>query len=148
MLRRSLALLLALVAVGGLADSAQAQNDCALTDIEFLDSLSTLRQWPAIHDFYRKHLSTCPDDGMYAEGYTDVVVHTLATDWSQLGQLALAVSSDSSFKRFVLRHIDASADEEELRSVLKSANSQCPRAHAVLCAQIAKAARTAINELR
>lgn len=47
-----------------------------------------------------------------AEGYTEAVVVLLAKRWSSVHELAAVAKRDPSFGKFVLRHINASADPE------------------------------------
>ncbi len=115
MLLRTSILLLALSASVGPSSAGTNAKTCALTDERFATAINTLREWSKIHAFYRAHFPPCPDDGMFAEGYSELVVRTLATNWSNLKELRVASSQDPSFKAFVLRHIDATTNEVDLR---------------------------------
>ena len=85
---------------------------------------------------------------MFAEGYSELVVRTLATNWSNLSELRVACGQDPRFKAFVLRHIDATTNEADLRVIQASATSQCPSGSGSLCAEIRKASSRALIELR
>ncbi len=148
MLLRTSILVLALWALVGPASAGSTAKTCALTDQQFATAINTLREWPKIHAFYRAHFPPCPDDGMFAEGYSELVVRTLATNWSNLPELRAAGSKDPRFKAFVLRHIDATTNEADLRVIQASATSQCPRGSGSLCAGIRKASSRALSELR
>ena len=148
MLLRTSILLLALGALGQTASAGSSATSCALTDQQFATAINTLREWPKIHSFYKAHFPPCPDDGMFAEGYSELVVRTLATNWSNLHELRVAGSQDPRFKAFVLRHIDATANEADLRVIRTSATSQCPKGSGSLCAEIRKASSRALSELR
>lgn len=141
-------LLVALLGAVGLASATSTGSTCVLTDQQFVTAINTLREWPKIHAFYKAHFPPCPDDGMFAEGYSDLVVRTLATHWSSLSELRLATAKDPRFKAFVLRHIDATTDEADLRVILSNATSRCPTGNKVLCDEIRKASSAAISELR
>ena len=148
MLFRSLALVLTSLLVSSPVLSTQPAAVCSLTDVEFATAINTLRDWTKIHNFYKKYFPSCPDDGMFAEGYSELIVRTLAKDWVQITKLDAAASKDKRFKAFVLRHIDATTNEADLRVILKNSQSKCSPVHALLCAQITRATRTAIKELK
>jgi len=44
-------------------------------------------------------------------------VGTLASRWNQVGTLDGLSSSDSKFRAFVLRHIDATTDDRDIKNV-------------------------------
>jgi hypothetical protein len=148
MLLRTSTLVLALWGSVTPASAGSTAKTCALTDQQFATAINTLREWPKIHAFYRAHFPPCPDDGMFAEGYSELVVRTLATNWSNLPELRTASTIDARFKAFVLRHIDATTNEADLRVIQASATSQCPRDSGSLCAEIRKASERALSELR
>ena len=145
---RTSILVLALGALVGPASAGSNAKTCPLTDQQFAAAINTLREWPKIHAFYRAHFPPCPDDGMFAEGYSELVVRTLATNWSNLPELRAAAIQDPRFKAFVLRHIDATTNEADLRVIQASATSQCPKGSGSLCAEIRKASSRALSELR
>jgi hypothetical protein len=145
---RTFILFLALGATVGPASAGSNATTCALTDQQFATAINTLREWPKIHSFYRAHFPPCPDDGMFAEGYSELVVRTLATNWSNLSELRVASSKDPRFKAFVLRHIDATTNEADLRVIQSGATSQCPKGNSSLCTEIGKASSRALSELR
>jgi hypothetical protein len=148
MLQRTSILLLALGALVGPASAGSNAATCPLTDQQFATAINTLRDWPKIHAFYKANFPPCPDDGMFAEGYSELVVRSLATNWSNLAELRVAASQDPGFKAFVLRHIDATTNEADLRVIQVSATSQCPKGSGSLCAEIRKAGSRALSELR
>ena len=148
MLLRTSILLLALTGSVGPAAAASDAKTCALSDQQFATAINTLREWSRIHAFYKTHFPPCPDDGMFAEGYSELIVRTLATNWGNLSELGAAARQDKRFKSFVLRHIDATTNEADLRAILASATSSCARGNAALCSQIRRATSAAIRELR
>ena len=148
MLLRTSILLLALGVPAGAASAGSNATTCALTDEQFATAINTFREWPKIHAFYKAHFPPCPDDGMFAEGYSELIVRTLATNWRALGELRVAAGQDPSFKAFVLRHIDATTNEADLRVIQSNATFQCPKGNSSLCAEIHKASSSALSELR
>ncbi len=142
------AAVLALCAFIGPSLAASNTRHCTLTDQQFATAINTLREWSKIHAFHRAHFPPCPDDGMFAEGYSELVVRTLATNWDNLPALRTAANQDPKFKAFVLRHIDATANEADLRIIQTNARSKCPSGSGSLCNEIRKASAKAISELR
>jgi hypothetical protein len=137
-----------LLLVGLLFSTSAFAGNCPITDEQFLKQLSTMKDWATIYTVFKHNLPRCPDDGFYAEGYTDVIVVALAKRWDDLGELDKLVSGDSKFRRFVFRHIDASADDKDLRQVLRNARTKCPPEFKRLCGQVAAGARSAIGQLK
>ena len=84
------------------------------------------------------------DDGIVAEMYSEFVVHTLASKWDTLKQLQTLVAADPAFGKFVLRHIDATADRGELVAVLRHARQAGSRQNRGLRRRIASAAKRAL----
>ncbi|MCV2350655.1 hypothetical protein [Paucibacter sp. Y2R2-4] len=148
MLLRKSTLLMVLSVLAGTASARPNASTCALSDQHFATAINTLRDWIKIHAFYKAHVPPCPEDGMFAEGYSELVVRTLATNWSNLAELRVATSQDPSFKAFVLRHIDATTSEADLRLIRTSATSKCPKDSGSLCAEIRRASATALRELK
>lgn len=110
---------------------------------DFFTRLASVKAWSALHEIYKK----CPDDGEYGEGLSNTVVTMLANHWTDLPSLDRLASRDSSFKQLVLRHIDATTDEKDLRRALSNAQTRCPSKRNRLCAQISAALKAAIADL-
>lgn len=89
-----------------------------------------------------------PDDGIFAEGYSEVVVRLLARKWDTLSELEAVILRDPSFRRFVLKHIDASGGQTNLFKVERNARERCAAATPRLCQQIATAAARALGQPR
>src|SRR5882672_6599027 len=103
-----------------------------------------LRNWRDLNST-RQRYPDC-DDGGVGEGYADFVVHTLATRWSTLNQLTNIVGKDPSFLEFVVRHIDATADTDDLKKIRQNAQHLCPRGAAALCVSVSIQAIAALAE--
>jgi hypothetical protein len=137
-----------LLFVGMQASTTAKEGICSLTDDEFLQRLSTMKDWPTIYSVFKRNVPACPDDGFYAEGYTDVVVVALAARWADLPLLDSLLVQDAEFKRFILRHVNASADENDLRRVLHNTETKCPAKYERLCAEIRAQAMKAMADLK
>ena len=102
------------------------------------DIAARLTNWKQIFGAF-EHYSHC-DDGAIAEGFTDSVVRLLASHWQTLPQVSALERKNPSFRAFVLRHINASADNADLNRVATLARTQCPKGYSSFCSAIAKAA--------
>ncbi len=133
-------------AVLTLATSAASAKVCSQSDgMTAEGAVDSLHTWAEIHAAFARYAPQC-DDGGVAEGFSDRIVHLLASNWDALPELDKLARTDPGFGRFVLRHIDATADTDELRAITKNAESQCPSGHKRLCAETDVAALAAIAE--
>ena len=73
------------------------------------------------------------------------VVHMLASRWDDLHELEYFAEANRGFRGFVLKHIDATADEDELRRVWSRAK-ECPGYARPICREIEDRARAALSE--
>jgi hypothetical protein len=87
--------------------------------------MATLTSWQDLHRF-APLLMGC-DDGEAVEGVSYFVVHTLATRWGTLRQLALLARADPRFGDWVIGHISALGDEGELQTIVRQARRGGPR---------------------
>jgi hypothetical protein len=114
-------------------------QECSVADAKAAESATdSLHSWPSIFKAYQSY-EKC-DDGAIAEGFSEAVVHLLATNWASIHQAQLIFSKDSAFQEFVVRHVDSTADGNELTRIQNLAVHQCPRSAKTLCEQLAKAA--------
>lgn len=118
-------------------------SGCNSTLARAADSASdSWRSWPSIYAAYQRY-GQC-DDGALGEDFSDRIVHLLASNWGTLNQAQRLIAREPAFQAFIIRHIDASADPNELRSVQRYATHSCPPSTTGLCGQIAGAAKSAI----
>ena len=114
-------------------------------DAAFIKDVKVVKTWTELHRLARKFRS-CPDDGLFGEAYSDLVVHILATKWTTLPQLVRLTEEDPPFRSFVLKHIDVTADKKDLADVLHKAETVCPAHHLALCRDIAANAKQALAQ--
>lgn len=131
------------------AGRAEAASHKACTEDEekhALDEADRLKDW---NDVYRsfKRYGLC-DDGAIAEGYSDTVGRLLATDWQHLNLLYRLTTTDGSFKRFVLRHIDETIPDDELKTIATNAKLRCPSGKKPFCNVIAAKAQHPDSEVK
>jgi len=114
-------------------------KECSLAEAQAAENATdTLDSWPSIFAAYQRY-GHC-DDGAIAEGFTDKVVHLLATQWGSLSHAQQFIARDPSFQVFLVRHVNASADTSELDRIVRFTSRNCPASAKFLCKQIAGAA--------
>jgi hypothetical protein len=137
-----LALLIGILFVSlgaGAADQClpkQAQAAEAATD--------NMKTWYAIYSGF-KAFHYC-DDGAIAEGFTEAVVHLLASDWNSVSRAASIARDDKTFHSFLLKHINASANTDELKAIASVSEERCPREASSMCRDIRRSAIQALQE--
>lgn len=124
---------------------AAEEPGCPVSDKEFLHQITSSGDWVDVHAVFKRNFPACPDDGLYADGYTNLVVGILASNWDDLHTLDALAGKNEEFRQFVLRHIGISAGEEDLKRVLRSTQTACPQQSAKLCKEIAKRCQTALG---
>ncbi|MBN1664413.1 MAG: hypothetical protein JW943_12500 [Deltaproteobacteria bacterium] len=125
-----------------ISTTSASQNICGV----YVDSaIKNLHSWQDLHSWYQKY-HEC-DDGYFAEGVSDFVVRALAKNWHTLPMLQREVIRDSQFTDFVLKHIDSTGDNADLRIITKKAKTHCPAKHQRLCHEIKKRAEIALQEM-
>ena len=137
----------AILALAAASVVAAAEN-CPVTDKEFLQQITSAHDWFDVHAAYKHNLPACRDEGLYADGYTNMVVGVLAGNWADLRTLQELTSKDEAFREFVLRHIGISAGEDDLRQVARRARSDCAGDSARLCKEIAARCKAALGGKR
>ena len=103
-----------------------------------------LRSWNALRRSYKLY-AKC-DDGALAEGYSEAVARILVDRWSTLPRLALLAKDDDKFLHFVLKHVDATLDTNDLRTIRTRAQKQCPVGLGTLCNDLGRRADSALKE--
>jgi hypothetical protein len=103
-----------------------------------------LRNWDALYRSYKRY-ARCNDVDA-AEGYSESVARILVDHWNTLPRLAKLGAGDSSFRRFVLSHVDATLNMIDVESIREKAKSACPEGLHSLCADLKKQADAAIKE--
>jgi hypothetical protein len=88
------------------------------------------------------------DDGAIAEGYSESVARILVDHWNTLPDLARLQSKDAEFRRFVLKHIDATLNVSDIRKIRKKASAQCPAGLRHICNELREQSDIALKELR
>jgi hypothetical protein len=112
--------------------NARAQKSCTEDEAKrALNESDRLKDWNAVYASF-KRFAHC-DDGAIAEGYSDTVGRLLSKDWANVYVLTRLVTSDETFKRFVLGHLDETLPEDELKQVAHNARARCPSGRTEFC---------------
>jgi hypothetical protein len=121
------------------------QHPC--TDAEgkrALDEADSLRTWDALYKSFRSYRNC--DDGAIGEGYSESVIRILADHWSTLPRLDGIGKQDIEFRRFVIRHVDATLNTDDVVLVKRKATAACPVGLSKLCSDLAKQADAALKD--
>ena len=119
------------------------QRPCAEAQRALMQA-DTLRSWDALYNSYTQYRHC--DDGAIAEGYSESVARILVDHWSTLPRLAQLGRKDAGFRRFVLGHIDATLDMNDVEKIRVNAKTQCPSGLRLTCAEVRKRADSALKE--
>jgi hypothetical protein len=144
-MKQTMLFVLLLVVVMCVEALPQERNCSKEEAIEAEKSAAKLDGWDDVYRSFRR-FGHC-DDGAIAEGYSASIMHLLRFHWDQLQKLNELSSSDSKFFAFVIRHIDATADQRDLKNVLIDSETHCPKSAQTLCSTIGSAAKKALAEL-
>ena len=98
----------------------------------------SMKSWPAVYRVFKRYRQC--DDGGVAEGFSDAIVQLLALHWSRVGELSRLVRKDPLFERFVIQHIDQTADWDQEKAIVIHARDHCPSGMNALCGRLEKAA--------
>jgi hypothetical protein len=123
-------------------------KDCTSQDAERIDSkIEASASWDTLYEEFRQFPQCTGDVGWLPDIYSGAVLGLLAknsTDFSRLVQLA---QKDVGFRKFVLRRINAAADQEELEAAAGNVQQHCPANAKTLCAAIEQKSKEAVKEI-
>jgi hypothetical protein len=108
------------------------------------DEAGTLRSWGALYKSYKSYRHC--DDGAIGEGYSESVARILVDHWSTLSRLAQLGNKDAEFRAFVVHHVDATLNMDDVEKIKRRAKAQCPTGLRTLCSDLAKHADSALKE--
>jgi hypothetical protein len=95
-----------------------------------------------------KTFSGCLNDGGTAEEASDDVVVQLSHHWRKSIIELKRYETNRAFISFVLRHIDATTDSDDLRAILTKTKTACPIGARSTCRKVEAAAASALQELK
>ena len=108
-------------------------------------SATALQSWTEVYDAYRRY-GHC-DDGAIGEGFSGSVVKLLAR-WERFEALHGLALADAGFRAFVIRHVDATALEHDLKTIIANSTERCRADAQPFCVDLKGAADAAIRQIR
>jgi hypothetical protein len=126
---------------------ASAQGNCSPEMNNRAVSLlvDARENWPSLLKHQRNY-AVC-DDGELGEGYSDAVVRLFAQRWNQFGTFVSIAKKNPAFQGWAVRHIDATASDEDLNKIILNANTCINHVNvANLCKIIRQSAENALME--
>src|SRR4030088_1937887 len=128
---------LAIVALALSVSSAFAQQTrCSDSEAQRAETVAEmLRSWDALYRSY-KLFRQC-DDGSIGEGYSESVARILVDHWNTLSQLSHLAKKDAEFRAFVMKHVDATLNMEDVEKIKQNANTRCPIGLLMVCGDLA-----------
>ena len=133
------------VALTAIALPSLASTDCSKFDeyaaLRLVPYLTTWSNVALAHEEFRQ----C-DDGAIAEGFSEMIVRLLVDQWPRLYELRRLTDKRSDLETFVLRHVNATLDQSDLKKLERLSRSKCTTPMQALCAKLANAARGALND--
>ena len=128
------------------SETAQAQkHPCTITEgRRALDEADTFRGWDALYRSYKK-VGHC-DDGAIGEGYSESVARILADHWGSLPRFDQLAGKDAAFREFVIRHLDATLNTDDVERIRNMATTHCPPGLRKTCIELAKQADDALKQ--
>jgi hypothetical protein len=109
--------------------------------LEEADSLGT---WDALYASYKK-FGHC-DEGAIGEGYSESVARILADHWSSLPRFDQLAGEDAPFREFVIRHLDATLNAQDVERIRAKATTHCPPGLRKTCTDLIKQADYALRQ--
>ena len=136
-------LVLVFLVIGSM-NSYSEERACSTAEARQADEgVDNLKSWDHLYQWYRR-FHHC-DDGGQAEGYSEAVARNLVDRWSTLPRLAQLARKDSRFRGFVLKHVNATLNPDDLKRIADNASTRCPAGVRSLCLELNKQAGTVIE---
>ena len=104
------------------------------------------RNWSGLHRLFKK-FGQC-DDQEIADGTSYYIGELFLKQWAHLDVLNRLVAADKPFGEFVLRHINATLSDGELKAILDLSKSHCPVGESELYRSVAIRADSGLNDQR
>ncbi|MEO6361357.1 MAG: hypothetical protein ABIO43_12425 [Sphingomicrobium sp.] len=119
---RCLSALTLICGVWGAPAQAAPQKRCPIEMEMRADAslASSSTSWRSLFK-HQRTFGSC-DDGSIAEGYSNAVVGLFAQKWGRFSEYVAMSRRHPAFGRWVLRHIDATANDDELKRILRHAD--------------------------
>jgi hypothetical protein len=125
----------------------KCSNSMAVTAEYEGEKILAIKDWPAALLMSFKTFGVC-DDGAIAEGYSDTIVQSLAKRWDRFPELAGLMEKNSDFHSFVLSHIDATTNSDDLYALVSNAEKKCPKQFQKTCQAVIAGANVALKKIQ
>ena len=136
------------IVAGILTTSGEAgtQNGCDGAQERQALQQAEPKDWGSLYRLF-KQFGGC-DDGAIGEGFSEDVAQLLSKQWTHLDALSRFTTADKTFERFVLRHVDATLSDGELKVIANNSRLHCPTGEKRLCQLLRTRAQSALDEMR
>jgi hypothetical protein len=124
--------------------SAGAQQDCGRAEKQVIQGAEP-KNWDSLYGLF-KRFGDC-DDGAIGEGFSEDVAQLFLRQWAHLDTLSRLTASDKPFERFVLRHVDATLSDDELKAIANNSRLHCPIGEKRLCQLVRARVQSSLEEL-
>lgn len=116
------------------------KRECTKADALEAERLAAnLKSWPEVHGAFTR-FRHC-DDGAIGEGFSESVSQLLANRWETLSELQRFSKHDKAFENFVLKHIDETILDVNVRKIRNNASSGCPKDLGEFCKKVVRATK-------
>jgi hypothetical protein len=124
---------------------AGTRQDCGKAEKQVIQGTEP-KSWGSLYRLF-KQFGDC-DDGAIGEGFSEDVAQLFSKQWAHLDALSRLTASDKPFERFVLRHIDATLTDDELKAIANNSKSRCPTGEKRFCQLLQARVQSSLNEQR
>ena|ERR1700674_2003459 len=124
---------------------ARAQQDCGKAEQQIIQEAEP-KTWGSLYRLF-KRFGNC-DDGAIGEGFSEDVAQLFTKQWAHLDTLSRLTAFDKAFEQFVVRHLDATLSEDELKAIANNSRLHCPTGEKRLCQLVRARVQSSLDELR
>ena len=140
MMRTFFILVTCIYLIGFTPITMAANHVCSQKESQEAESVvAIVKSWGQSHQQFQRYVNC--DDGAIAEGFSESISILLAEHWGDISRLGEIIKSDSSFHKFVIKHIDETVPVERLIQISNNASKRCPRNLKKLCRDIEVASK-------
>lgn len=143
-MRRPIMLMTVLLALSGCVQATVSSRCSSNDSVRVGDEIVKANDWVKMQSSYLGWLDC--DDGAVAEGISDRVGRLFAIKFTDFLNGVNEKKLDGKFVAFAMKHIDASQDEGNLRTILENSKS-CTTKDAKICKQLQIRAQAALDDL-
>lgn len=105
-----------------------------------------LNSWTNAHLAYTQY-AKC-NNGIFGEGFSEAAIRLFVNDWPELNHFMEIANKDKAFKKYVIEHINATLNQEDLEQVKDLASNKCPKTVELFCKEVVIESGKAISEIQ